>query len=117
VTQNETGEIWFAFYQRIPPSRDIVSIIERIEYSLGKWVIDDYCGTPWPHPVGPPGPAFRINIDDKILKTLPPEQQKMLKAYMDQYPAAAQSAYNQMKNATGILKNVASVLTKANAGK
>lgn len=117
LAANETGEIWFAFYQRVPPSRDIVSIIDRIEYSLGKWVIDDYCGTPWPHPVGPPGPAFRINIDDRIIKTLPPEQQKMLKTYMDQYPAAAQSAYNQMKNATGILKNVASVLTKANAVK
>jgi hypothetical protein len=115
LAQNQTGEIWFAFYQTVPPSRGIPKIRDFLAYAVGKWVDDDYCGTPYPHHIGPGGPPFRINVDDKAMKSLPAAQQKELQDLSKEYTGIAQAGYAAMTKVIAVLDKIGSIVAKGKA--
>ncbi len=103
---NETSEIWFAFYQTIPSDVSIGKIRDRFEATIGKWVIDDYCGTPPPHHIGPVGPLFQISLPEKVMRSLSPASREKLAGISKEYPIAAQNVFNAMTKMSGLLKSV-----------
>jgi hypothetical protein len=114
LAQNETDEIWFAFYQTIPAPLALRRLVDRIEESLGRWVLDDYCGTWPPRPLGQPGPFdFQISLKPEITRSLTPAQQGRLSAYVEEYPAVAAAAFAEMLKVTSILGGVATILADA----
>lgn len=111
ISQNETGEIWFAFYQTVPPNQHFKDIHDKMYTMISKWVSDDYCGTP-PH-VGPGGPIgpFGINVGQDIMKNLNPAQKTKLEGYMKEYPSLASAGYNAMTKVADVLKGVGDILS------
>jgi hypothetical protein len=99
LTQGESGEIWFAFYQTPPPPTvSLPRVKQMMEAGIFLFVGDDTCGNggrwfgPGHGPVGPGPGTFRISLSKEILAKLNPDQQKQLKGIMDSYPATAQAA-------------------------
>lgn len=115
LASQESGEIWFAFYQTIPADVSLGKMHDRFEATLGQWVIDDYCGTPVPHHIGPVGPLFRISLPSEILKALNPAQKERLDGYMKEYPALAGAAYTGMAKVSGVLGGINKILTGGKA--
>jgi hypothetical protein len=114
LVAGETGEIWFAFYQTTSASVSVPNLHGRIDATLGRWIKDDYCGTPWPHgPIGPGGPGFGIRIPDAVLKGLPAASKTKLAGLAKEYPAAAKSAYAAMVKVQGMIGQVGSILSQA----
>lgn len=114
LAQNQTNEIWLAFYQT-PQGGTPIRIKQVLEEALGQWVDDDYCGTPVPHHIGPGGPIFRLSINEKVLNST---QREELQTYVREYPAAAKAAYSEMTKVTTILQGVQRVIseTKSSIG-
>jgi hypothetical protein len=113
LAQNETNEIWFAFYQTIPPSRSILKLRQILTEALGRWEDDDYCGTHPPHvPIGP-NSIFEFTIDPKVVKALPADAQKVLSEASKQYPDAAMNAYKAMSTVITMLGTVGKALRAA----
>lgn len=105
LTQGETGEIWFAFYQTpTPPTLSLPHIEQLMSAGIFLFVGDDTCGNgghwfgPGHGPVGPGPGTFRINLSKEVISKLNPAQQKQLKGIMDRYPAEAQAALVSMTN-------------------
>jgi hypothetical protein len=114
LTQSETGEIWFAFYQTLPADVSILKVREQIAQSMGRWGDDDFCGTPYPHHIGPQGPyQFQIAIKGDAVKSLNPAQKAKLDGYVKEYPAIANAAYSGMVKVSAILDGVQRILSEA----
>jgi hypothetical protein len=111
LAQNQTNEIWFAFYQTVPPSVSIPHLHDELARALGKWVDDDYCGT-GPHPVGPIGPGFRISLPARVTKTLSAPQKERLTVLSKEYASQAKSAYAEMTKVVNLLSEVGKVVGK-----
>lgn len=110
LVPNESGEIWFAFYQTVPPSIGFKHIVDKMEQMRGKWIDDDYCGTPFPHGIGPHGPVFQISINERTTKSLSPAAREKLGALSKEYPAAARAAFDALTKVTGLLKDIGTVV-------
>jgi hypothetical protein len=112
LAQNESGEIWFAFYQTVPPGPGIFRLHEKIIALVDTWVTDDYCGTPHPHHFGPHGmPDFRIKIAEMGKLKLSATQKEQLAGYMKEYPAIAGEAYAAMTKVTDMLGAISKLLS------
>jgi hypothetical protein len=110
LAQNQTGEIWFAFYQTVPSSIHIIDMSDKIGVLMGHWISDDYCGTP-PSRVGPHGPyPFHLTIDEMTMKTLSSAQRSELSRAMEEYPAIANAAYSALAKANATLAGVGQIL-------
>jgi hypothetical protein len=110
LAQNETNEIWFAFYQTIPPDPGIPHLHDELAYALGKWVDDDYCGT-GPHPVGP-WPGFRIALPKETTRKLNADQKKRLASLSKEYASAAKTAYASMTKVVNLLGELSDMVSK-----
>ena len=113
LLQNESGELWFAFYQTVPPDVDIPDLRGKLAQTMGRWVDDDYCGTPYPHHIGPNGPVFRIELPAVVTRGLNATQKEKLASLSKEYPAAAKAAYAEMGKVTDILGQIGSIISKA----
>jgi hypothetical protein len=115
LVQNETGEIWFAFYQRQSSPGAILHVREAMEAGIFVWTGDDTCGNGG-HWVGPghgpgPGPApFRLSIDKETMQKLDARQQERLNAIMKEYPAIAEAALAAMTKVLDVLKGANDIL-------
>ena len=73
LAKNETGEIWFAFYQTpTHSSLGLARVIQVMSAGIFVWTGDDYCGNGghWilPGHGGGPGPApFKISVSNDIV--------------------------------------------------
>ena len=109
---NQTGQIWFAFYQtpkkEKPPEIKVPRVIEEIVGGIMIWTGDDFCGNGGHRiPKKGPGPSpFKISITREALGKLNPAQQKKLKGLTAKYPDAAQMAHEQMTAVVDILKSI-----------
>ena len=118
LTQNESGEIWFAFYQTPKTTVTLPHIIQLISAGIFVWTGDDTCGNGG-HWIGPghgpgPGPApFKISVSQEVMRSLPAEQQKKLETFMKEYPAIAQSGLTDMTKTLNILQGVCNILAGA----
>jgi hypothetical protein len=112
LTQNETNEIWFAFYQTVPPSVSIPHLHDEIAQALGRWVDDDYCGTPYPHHIGPGGPPFRVSLPASVTRGLSAAQKERLASLSKEYAGAAKTAYAEMTKVVSLLGEIANVVAK-----
>ncbi len=92
-----------------------MKIHDKMEQMLGTWVDDDYCGTPYPHHIGPGGPPFRISVKADVLKSLPQAQREKAEGLMKEYPAMAKAAYGELSKVAGLLKNVATLVSQTKA--
>lgn len=111
LTQNETGEIWFAFYQTPASSHVVIPnrVREAMEQGIFVWTGDDTCGNGghWvPHGPGPRPSPFRIALEKEIVAKLKPDQQRKLKALISEYPGVARTALAAMTKVLNILKGV-----------
>jgi hypothetical protein len=113
LAQNETNEIWFAFYKTVPPAVSIPDLRDRLGQALGKWVDDDYCGTPWPHKIGPHGPAFQVSLPESVMRTLTAAQKEKLGTASKKYASVAKGAYGEMTKVIGLLTEIANIASKA----
>lgn len=113
LSQNETGEIWFAFYQALSPNVALPKIREYMEQGIFMWTGDDTCGNGghWVPHHGPGPSPFRISLKRNIIDKLNPEQQKRLKGYIAEYPEIANSAHIAMTKVLTILKGVNDILS------
>jgi|SRR6478672_2246303 len=121
LTQGETAEIWFAFYQTpTPPAFKLPRIIEAMSAGIFIWTGDDTCGNGghwvFPHGGGPgPGPGqFRISISKKVLSGLSADQKKRLDALGKEYPAIAGEALGAMTKVLESIQALNGILGKAN---
>lgn len=121
LTQNESGEIWFAFYQSLPPPKAIGKIERLLEAGIFLWTGDDTCGNGG-HWVGPghgpgpgPGPVgkFRLSLKKEVVNSLKPEQRERLHTLMAEYPEIAGSALGGMTKVLGLLNEVNKLLAGA----
>ena len=115
LTQNETGEIWFAFYQKQSASIAIPRVINAIAGGIFVWTGDDTCGNGghWIFPGHGPGPSpFRLAIDNRTMEKLDARQQEKLKAYIKEYPAIAASALTGMTEVLNVLKGASDILAQ-----
>ena len=122
LTQGETGEIWFAFYQTpTPPTFSLPNLEQLISAGIFLFVGDDTCGNggrwfgPGHGPVGPGPGSFKIKLSKEVVSKLNPAQQKQLKGIMDRYPAEAQAALVSMTNVLndiGAINNMVSKTTE-----
>ena len=113
LAQNETGEIWFAFYQSM---KSAVSSIPRVREALMGgmmvWTGDDRCGNgghfvPWHGP----GPSpFKINLPKEVSAKLTPAQQKTMQGYIAEYPAMAQTAHVGLTRVTETLNKINAII-------
>jgi hypothetical protein len=112
LTQNETGEIWFAFYKTVQPVGNVIDVITSLMMQgIFVWTGDDTCGNGG-HWIGPHGPSpFRISIKSDIISRLKPEQKKKLEIYIKEYPAIADSALTNITKVLDILKGVSDMIT------
>jgi hypothetical protein len=118
LVQNESGEIWFAFYQAQSARIAIPRVIEAMVDGIFVWTGDDTCGNGghWVFPHGP-GPApFRLAIDSRTIEKLDAKQQKTLRGYMKEYPAIAESGLAAITRVLNLL-NEASAILKEGTGK
>jgi hypothetical protein len=116
LAQNESGEIWFAFYQKQTVTAAIHRVIEAMMGGIFIWTGDDTCGNGghWVFPPHGPGPApFRLAIDAAAMQKLNAKQQERLKALIKEYPAVAHSGLSAMSNVLGALKEVSEILAGA----
>jgi hypothetical protein len=115
LMQYETGEIWFAFYERQSAGRAIGRVGEAMAAGIFVWTGDDTCGNGG-HWVGPghgPGPApFRLSIDSRTMHKLDAKQQERMKAYIKEYPAIAASALAAMTKVLDVLKGANDILAE-----
>ncbi len=115
LLQNETGEIWFAFYQRRTATIAIPRVIEAIAGGIFVWTGDDTCGNGghWIFPGHGPGPApFHLAIDTRIMHKLDAKQQEALKAYIKGYPATAETALAAITKVLDVLKGAGDILAE-----
>jgi hypothetical protein len=110
LAQNESNEIWFAFYQTIEPPVSIPHLHEELARAMGKWVDDDYCGT-GPHPVGP-WPGFRVVLPKETLRQLNAAQREKVASISKAYPDAAKKAYTAMTKVVNLLGELGDTLAK-----
>jgi hypothetical protein len=117
LTQGETGEIWFAFYQTPPqPPISLGRIEQLISAGIFVWTGDDTCGNgghwigPGHGPVGPGPGTFKVSVGADVIARLSDDQQKQLRAIMSEYPATAQAALTGMTN---VLNDINGILSKA----
>ncbi len=118
LTQGETGEIWFAFYQTPPtPTVSIPRIVQLMEAGIFLFVGDDTCGNggrwfgPGHGPVGPGPGTFKISLSKEVIAKLNPAQQKQLKGIMDRYPASAQAALVSMTNVLNDINTIGGMVS------
>ncbi|SRR6266581_702095 len=114
LAQNESNELWFAFYQTVPPGVGIPDLRGKIAQTLGRWIDDDYCGTPYPHHIGPTGPIFQVSLPESVTKSLNATQKEKLARLSKEYPDVAKAAYGEMGKVMGILGEIANIAAKAN---
>jgi hypothetical protein len=116
LDQNETGEIWLAFYGRRPPLTGIVKVEQLLESGIFVWTGDDTCGNGghWIPGHGPGPTPFRLQIDNRILRSLSPEQQKQMQAFIKEYPAVAGSALASMTKLLNVLSGAQKLLEADN---
>jgi hypothetical protein len=113
--QNQTGEIWFAFYQSSgDPGIKIPHLHEYLEGGMMMWTGDDYCGNGGHRvPVHGPGPApFKLALPNDFVASLSRDQQARLKALAAEYPALAQAAFSAMNQLLVNLKSVSDIASK-----
>jgi hypothetical protein len=115
---NETGEIWFAFYQTknsTGPFGSLNHIGALMEEGIFVWTGDDYCGNGghWiPH--HGPGPApFRISLPKAIVSRLQPADKKKLDTLAKEYPSIAKEAVGAMAKVMGVLKTLGQIVDRA----
>jgi hypothetical protein len=118
LVQNETGEIWFAFYQTLSHGTAIGRVVEAMAAGIFVWTGDDTCGNGghWIFPGHGPGPGpapFKLVIDAKTMRKLNAKQQSTIKAYMKEYPAIAESALEAMTQVLDVLHKAGAILTQA----
>ena len=120
IAQNESGEIWFAFYQTVDigvigiKGNTIPNISKIIRNAVTVWESGDDEGIcpPIPHPIGPLGPQFNISIKSSIMNKLNPAQKEKLKGYIKKYPDIANTAYKDMIKVLTILNGVNNIVSK-----
>lgn len=117
LAQNETGEIWFAFYQTQSAKIAIPRVVDAIAGGIFVWTGDDYCGNGghWVFPGHGPGPGpgpFRLAIDKAAMRDLSPKQQDKLKAYMKEYPAVAATALAAVTRVLNVLQGANEILAE-----
>jgi hypothetical protein len=116
LAQNESGEIWLAFYQSPPPaSISIPRVVQAVSGGIFVWTGDDYCGNGghWIFPGHGPGPApgtFKISVSKEDLAKMSPAQRKQIETYQREYPAIAQAAVTGVANALNIVNQVGKIL-------
>jgi hypothetical protein len=115
LAQNETGEIWFAFYQTSPPPPvSLPKIVQLMSAGIFLWTGDDTCGNGG-HWVGPghgpgPGPApFKISLSKDILARLSPEQQKRVETLTRDYPAIAQAGLTSITKVLDAIQELGNI--------
>jgi hypothetical protein len=113
LAQSETNEIWFAFYQTLPPTTAIPDLRGKIAQTLGRWVDDDYCGTPYPHHIGPTGPIFQVSLPAEVTKSLNAAQKEKLASLSKEYAGVAKVAYSEMTKVTALLREIGSIVSKS----
>lgn len=119
LVQNESGEIWFAFYQTpTRPSLNLSRVIELMSAGIFLWTDDPRCGNGghWVFPGhgGGPGPApFTISVSKDIVARLSPEQRQQLETFATEYPAVAHSSLVGMTKTLGIIQGVNNLLASA----
>ncbi len=109
LTTMETGEIWLAFYQTVPPSPGLAARIKDLERAIGSWSDDDYCGTP-PHGPGPRPGIYNLVFPEATLKTLNADQRAKLDAVAKQYSDVATKAASEMKNVVSLLRQAGQII-------
>ncbi len=124
LAQNESGEIWFAFYQTTASQGGGIPTIVRaaLEQGIFVWTGDDTCGNGG-HYIGPrgggpgPGPgAFRISLKKDVVARLSADQQKRLSVLTNEYPEIAGTALTAMAKVLTILNGVNEIVS-GSAGK
>ena len=113
LAQAETGEIWLAFYQTVAPNVSILDLRGKIAQTMGRWIDDDYCGTPYPHHIGPSGPVFQVSIPAEFTKSLTPAQLQQLATLSKEYPGIASNAYAAMTKVTDLLGAIGNLFSKS----
>lgn len=119
LTQGETGEIWFAFYQTPPPPNvSLPNLRQFMTAGIFLWTGDDTCGNGghwvFPHGGGPgPGPGFKINVSKEVIARLTPENQKKLAALSKDYPAVAQAGLTNMTKTLEMIQTLNAILATA----
>jgi len=117
LAQNQTGEIWFAFYQSHAPSQgveipDFSRTMVAMQEGIFIWAGDGYCGNggywigPGHHPPGPDPYRFKITIDKSVVEKLKPAEQKKLKSMAAEYTKIAGTALKSMTQALAIVQDV-----------
>jgi hypothetical protein len=118
LQQNETGEIWLAFYGRRPSLTGLVNVGQLLEGGIFVWTGDDTCGNGghWiPGHVPGGGGPFRLQISDAILRALSPQQQREMQTLIKEYPAIAGSALAAMTKMLNVLSGAQNILEAGNA--
>lgn len=118
LAQNQSGQIWFAFYQTpesSPPA--IKHVIDVIVGGIFLWTGDDTCGNGghwvFPHGGGPgPGPGFTLTLDKATIRGLSPDQKKQVDALAKDYSVAAQTGLASMTKTLEILNKINSIVSK-----
>ncbi len=115
LLQNETGEIWFAFYQRLSHGGSIGRVVKEMEGGIFVWTGDPTCGNGghYIHPGhgGGPGPApFRLAIEREAMSKLDAKQQEALTTYAKEYPALAETALTAMTKVLDVLQGAREIL-------
>ena len=118
MAQNETGEIWFAFYQSPRPGAPI-NLGKLKQYVAGggfKIIIEDDgihiihgpAGGGGPGPVGPPvGP---LRVASSLVSKLSREQKATLKQYQSEYATLTKSITSQTRQIIGVVSKVTKLL-------
>ncbi len=124
LAQNETGEIWFAFYARQSTSRPtkIGRVIDAIGGGIFVWTGDGTCGNGghWIFPghgpgPGGPGPApFRLSIDARVMDKLDAGQRDRLQGLVKEYPAVAAAGLTSVTKVLDVLQAANEIVAKAN---
>jgi hypothetical protein len=113
LSQGETSEIWFAFYQTVKSPIGIAKVRDLIEAGIFLWTGDPDCGNGGHRvPIHGPGPSpFKLSIKKDAFARLAPEQQKKLKGYVAEYPKVANLAHIEITNMLNLLKGVNDILS------
>jgi len=116
LAQNQSGEIWFAFYQTPPSSgtgANIPHIVATIGGGLFLWTGDDTCGNGghwvFPHGPGPVGP-FKLSFSKDVVARLSADQRKRLEGFAKEYPAIAQAGLSSMTKVLEVLQGVSALV-------
>jgi len=113
VAQNETGEIWFAFYQSSKLAvGSIPRAYEALIAGIMVWTGDPYCGNGG-HIIPRPGPGpspFKLALQKEVSAKLTPAQQKTMEGYIAEYPAVAQAGHVALTKATDMLNKINAIV-------